>query len=44
MVLAYPDFKKPVDLYTDTNDLQLGAKLVQEGKSICFLHKQLDYA
>ena len=44
VVLAYPDFKKPVDLCTDTSDLQLGAALVQEGKSIYFLHKKLDYA
>ena len=35
-VLASLDFKKPFDLYTDASDLQLGATLVQESKSISF--------
>ena len=36
VVLAYPDFEKPFDLYTNTSDLQLGATLVEEGKPISF--------
>ena len=41
-VLAYPDFEKPFDLYTDTSNLQLDATLVQEGKPIGFYTRKLD--
>ena len=40
MVLAYPYFEKPFDLYTDASDLQLGATLVQEGKPIVFTQEE----
>ena len=30
-MLAYPDFKKPFNLYTDASNLQLGATLEQDG-------------
>ena len=43
-VLAYPDFEKPFDLYTDASDLQLGATLVQEGKPIGFYTRKLNSA
>ena len=34
--LAFPDFEKPLDLYTDASDRQLGATLVQNGKPLRF--------
>ena len=43
-VLAYPDFEKPFDLYTDASDLQLGVTLVQEGKPIGFYTRKLNSA
>ena len=43
-MLAYPDFKKPFDLYTDASDLQLGATLVQSGKPIGFYTRKLNSA
>ena len=43
-VLAYPDFKKPFDLYTDASDLQLGATLVQDGKPIGLYTRKLNSA
>jgi hypothetical protein len=42
--LSYPDFPKPFDLYTDANDLQLGATLVQEGKPLGFYTRKLNSA
>ena len=29
MLLSYPDFTKPFDIHTDTNDLQLGSVIVK---------------
>ena len=43
-LLAYPDFEKPFDLYTDTSDLQLGATLVQDEKPIGFYTRKLNSA
>ena len=43
-VLAYPDFEKPFDLYTNASKLQLGATLVQEGKHISFYTRKLNSA
>ena len=43
-MLAYPYFRKPFDLYTDTIDLQLGATLVQDGKPIGFYTRKLNSA
>ena len=43
-MLAYPDFEKPFDLYTDASDLQLGATLVQDGKPIGFYTRKLNSA
>ena len=42
--LAFPDFKKPFDLYTDTSDQQLGATLVQDGKPLGFYTRKLNSA
>ena len=44
VVLAYPDFKKPVDLYTDASNLQLGATLVEDGKPIGIYTRKLHSA
>ena len=43
-MLAYPDFTKPFNLYTDASDLQLGATLVQDGKTIGFYTRKLNSA
>ena len=42
--LAYPDFEKIFDLYTDASDLQLGATLVQDEKPIGFYARKLNSA
>ena len=41
-VLEYSDFEKPFALYTDASILQLGATLVQEGKSIGFYTRKFN--
>lgn len=41
-VLAYSDFLKPFNLYTNASDVQLGATLVQEEKPIGFYTYKLD--
>ena len=33
-ILAYPNFSKHFDLYTDSSDCQLGVTLIQMGKPI----------
>ena len=43
-MLAYPDFEKLFDLYTDASDLQLGATLVQDEKPISFYTRKLKSA
>ena len=43
-MLAYPDFEKPFNLYTDASDLQLGATLVQDGNPIGFYTRKLNSA
>ena len=43
-MLAYPDFEKPFDLYTDASNLQLGATLVQERNPIGFYIRKLNSA
>ena len=40
--LAFPDIEKLFDLYTDASDWQLGATLVQNGKSLRFYTRKLD--
>jgi hypothetical protein len=36
MLLVYPDFYKPFDVYTDARHSQLGALICQNGKPIAF--------
>ena len=40
--LAFPDFSKPLHLYTDTSNIQLGATLVQDGKPLGFYTRMLN--
>ena len=44
MLLAYPDFSKPFDVYTDASHSQLGAKICQNDKSIAFYSRKLNPA
>jgi hypothetical protein len=41
VVLAYPDFSKPFDIYTDASATQLGAVIAQYNRPISFFSKKL---
>ncbi len=41
VVLAYPDFTKPFEVYTDTSMMQLGAVITQDNRPIAFFSKKL---
>ncbi len=40
-VLAYPDFSKPFDIYTDASTMQLGAVITQDNRPIVFFSRKL---
>ena len=40
--LAFQDFSKPLHLYTDASNIQLGATLVQDGKPLGFYTRKLN--
>jgi hypothetical protein len=40
-VLAYPDFTKPFDIYTDASTKQLGAVITKDNKPIAFFSRKL---
>ncbi len=40
-VLAYPDFLKPFEIYTDTSSKQLGAMITQDNRPIAFFSRKL---
>jgi hypothetical protein len=40
-VLAYPDFLKPIEIYTDTSSMQLGAVITQDNRPIAFFGRKL---
>ena len=42
--LAFPDWAKPVDLYPNANEVQLGATLVQNRKPLGFYTRKLNVA
>jgi hypothetical protein len=44
VLLCYPDFNKPVHLYTDASEHQLGAVIMQDKKPIAFYSKKLNTA
>ncbi len=44
MALAYPDFAKPFDIYTDASTKQLGVVITQDNRPIAFLSPNLSGA
>jgi hypothetical protein len=40
-VLAYPDFSKPFEIYTDPSSMQLGAVITQDNRPIAFVTRKL---
>ncbi len=40
-VLAYPDFFKPFEIYTDASSTQLGAMITQDNRPIAFFSRKL---
>jgi hypothetical protein len=44
VVLAYPDFMKPFDIYTDASTKQLGSVITQDNKPIAFFSRKLSGA
>jgi hypothetical protein len=41
VVLAYPDFLKPLEMYTDASSTQLGAVIAQDIRPIAFFSRKL---
>ncbi len=44
VVLAYPDFTKPFDIYTDASTKQLGSVITQDNRPIAFFSWELSGA
>ncbi len=41
VILAYPDFSKPFQIYTDTSPIQLRAAVTQDNRPIAFFSMNL---
>jgi hypothetical protein len=41
VVLAYPDFTRPFEIYTDASTMQLGAVITQNNRPITFFSRKL---
>ncbi len=41
VLLAYPDFTKPFEIYTDSSTMQLGAVITQDNRPIVFFSRKL---
>ncbi len=41
VVLTYPDFTKPFEIYTDASTMQLGAVITQGNRPILFFSRKL---
>ena len=41
VLLAYPDYFLPLDIYTDASSRQLGAVITQKGRPIAFFSRKL---
>ncbi len=41
VVVTYPDFSKPFEIYTDASTLQLGAVITQDNPPIAFFSRKL---
>ena len=44
VILSYPDFNKPFEIFTDASNVQLGSVIVQDGKPIAFYSRKLNPA
>ena len=44
VVLAYPDYSKPFEIYTDASTKQLGAVIVQDNRPVAFFSRKLSDA
>ena len=40
VVLAYPDFSKPFEIYTDASATQLGAVITQDNRPLAFFSRE----
>ncbi len=40
-VVAYPDFLKPFEIYTDASSMQLGAVITQDNRPMAFFSRKL---
>ena len=44
VVLAYPDFTKPFEIYTNASTKQLGVVITQDNRPVAFFNRELSGA